>query len=322
MERFRRAWTALRENRRRGVALLIALCACALLLGLTLSLIYTASVPAARANRRLEQERCRLLADSFFDVLDAELRKYTSGEEGSFYNQVNAVLEDCGETGAAVLSFQLDGGGPDAPYGDLEIRLHPADLTDTGMKLRPAFREDITAAHDTRFNSYGSFDYRDAAEGTRTAELDNRFIRYWVKVDVLSSVGREQLLRSDEYYREDRYQPYYTWHITNLDSRPDDFSLYRPMEGSQTLPIDGVPVFWDAASGKFFRDAEKTAVIEPAVWYWDEPDGTRHTWTEEAAVSYVYYDKNDDFEAVDMHFIPAYERDKADRCGQDSEGAL
>ena len=348
MGRISYGWVALRENRRSGLALLIALCASALLLSLTLGLIYAASIPVARANRKLQQERCHVLVGSFAAVVDTELRKYTAeavgldweepvwddtansvAAEGSFYSQVNAVLEDCDRTGCgfeAPISLKLDDGNPDEPYGDLEIRLHLTDLTDTAVGTRRSFREDITAVHDTAFHSYGSFGYGEAAEGARTAELENKFIRYRVRVDEVATVGGEAMLRSAGYYREDCYQPFYTWHVTNLDSRPDNFEFYRPVEGTQASPLDGVQVFWDPVRRKFFQDGEKTVEIEPAVWVWDAPSddadseidgGNRHTWEEEVTVSYVYYNENGEFDATYKHFVPVYEKDRADGVKED-----
>lgn len=337
MERIRQSLAALRNNRRGGAALLIALCAGALLLSLTLSLIYAASVPLARAVRKLEQERCRMLAVSFAKALDVELQKYTAGtvlpnweervwdnavnqaaETGAFYNQVNAVLEDStyadyDETDpSTIISFKQDDGNRDKPYGDLEIRLRKTDLTDNVSNQQKTFRESITEAHDTTFNSYGSFPYENAAEGTKTAELDNKFIRYQVQVDVAAELGREKVLYSSYYNREDCYQPRYTWHVVNLDSLPANFSLYQPEEGRQTAPVDEVPVFWEPSDRKFYLDEEKTTSIEPVVWYWDEPDYdaegeissySRHTWVEKVVISYVYYDESGDFHPTYKHYV-------------------
>ncbi len=350
MNRIRCAWTALRENRQSGLSILIALCACALLLSLTLGLINAAIIPMTLASRKIGQERCRLLAISFAEVLDTELRKYTSEEErrdwkkrtwddtanrvagtGTFYNQVNTVLEDsayaCYDPGdpATVFSFELDDGSRDELYGDLEIRLRKVDLMD-GDGIRKAFRESITAVYDTTFNSYGSFDYDGAARGTQTAEQENKFIRYQVRIDAALALGEDIFLHSSEYYREDCYQPYYTWHVTNLDSRPANFALYQPVEGEQESPIDGVSVFWDPVQQRFFRTEERTMDIEPTTWYWDEPiydaddlvvGYDRHTWTEKIAVSYVYYDTNGDFHATYKHFVPTHEKDWADKAEDD-----
>lgn len=157
MGRIRYGWAALRENRRSGLALLIALCASALLLSLTLGLIYAASIPVARANRKLQQERCHVLVGSFAAVVDTELRKYTAeavgldweepvwddtanrvAAEGSFYSQVNAVLEDCDRTGCgfeAPISLKLDDGDPDGPYATV---LEDGVRVKVGLPLNPA----------------------------------------------------------------------------------------------------------------------------------------------------------------------------------------
>lgn len=321
MERIRCGLSALRKNRRSGLAMMIALCACVLLLSLTLRLFYMSGVRIARAGRKVELERCRLLADTFAAALEVELRKYgaegNEAESGTFYNRVNEFLEDPSYADydpsdpSTVISFKQDGGSRDDSYGELEIRLRKTDLMDSPSGKRGTFRDEITAVHDTAFDSYGSFDYGGAAQGTRTAERDNKFIRYQVQVDVCSALGEESFLRSAEYYREDCYQPRYTWHVTNLESRPADFELYRPVEGTQLSPIDGVPVFWDPVDRKFFRDRERTLVIEPSTWRRDEPadgffnaDGDSYTWTEKVTISYVYYDESGDFHATFKRFVP------------------
>ena len=71
MRRIRLGWQTLRENRRGGVTLVVALCAAALLLGLALSLIYSSGVLLARSNRKLTRERCYQLSRSMAQTLDA-----------------------------------------------------------------------------------------------------------------------------------------------------------------------------------------------------------------------------------------------------------
>ena len=78
MRRIRLGWQTLRENKRSGVALVAALCASALLLGLALSLVYSSGVLLARSNRKLRRERCDQLARSLGTSLDAQLRAYTT----------------------------------------------------------------------------------------------------------------------------------------------------------------------------------------------------------------------------------------------------
>ena len=78
IQRIRKGWRTLRENKRAGVSLIVALCAVALIIGLALSLTYSSSLLLARANRKVGRERCYQLAKSFSEVLDGELRRYTT----------------------------------------------------------------------------------------------------------------------------------------------------------------------------------------------------------------------------------------------------
>lgn len=52
IQRIRKGWRTLRENKRAGVSLIVALCAVALIIGLALSLTYSSSLLLARANRK------------------------------------------------------------------------------------------------------------------------------------------------------------------------------------------------------------------------------------------------------------------------------
>ena len=309
--------------------MLLALCACVPVLTLTLSLLHAAAVPPARAGRKIVQERCRLLATSFAAVLDTELRRYTAEKEqhgwdepvwidtanraageGSFYYQVNAFLE---KGDSSEVSFEMDEGDEAAPCGDLEIHLRVTDTIDGADGTCKAFRDEITAVHDTDFDSFGSFCYEDREKGTADAEWGNKFIRYQVHADAVSRLDGEICQYGSDYCREDCYQPRYTWHVVNLDSRPANFAQYEPAEGTQDAPVDGVAVFWDPLSREFFRNEDETAVIAPMVWYWDEAvldeesnvvGYDRHTWTEKVVISYVYCDENGNFHATYRRYMP------------------
>ena len=78
MNRIRQGWDALRRGRRSGVSLVIALCAVAVLIGLSLSIVYSSSMLLSRANRKIGRERCYQLAQSFAQVLDSELTAYNT----------------------------------------------------------------------------------------------------------------------------------------------------------------------------------------------------------------------------------------------------
>ena len=106
MKRIRQGWNTLRRSRRSGVSLIVALCAVAVLIGLSLSIVYSSSMLLSRANRKIGRERCYQLAQSFAQVLDSELQEYKTikpeldtnfAPEGCFYREVNNILaEDTG----------------------------------------------------------------------------------------------------------------------------------------------------------------------------------------------------------------------------------
>lgn len=90
---------------RTGSSLIMVVCVSAFLVAFALAMVYTGSMLMARANRRLEQERCYQLASSFAQVLDGELARYSGQElkeppltdadyDNSFYRFACKLLED------------------------------------------------------------------------------------------------------------------------------------------------------------------------------------------------------------------------------------
>lgn len=88
---------------RTGSSLIMVVCVSAFLVAFALAMVYTGSMLMARANRRLEQERCYQLASSFAQVLDGELARYSGQEletppdanyDDSFYCFACKLLED------------------------------------------------------------------------------------------------------------------------------------------------------------------------------------------------------------------------------------
>ncbi|MBQ5928928.1 MAG: hypothetical protein IIW96_07145 [Oscillibacter sp.] len=82
----------LRQNRRKGVSLVIAMCASFLTCVAIFGVILSASAFMKATRNKLALERCRQLAVSFADVLRAEL----SNEDAEFFHYVEAVLEEKG----------------------------------------------------------------------------------------------------------------------------------------------------------------------------------------------------------------------------------
>lgn len=94
------------KNRSRaGSSLIIVVCVSAFLVAFALAIVYTGSMLMARANRKMEQERCYQLARSFARVLDGELFRYSKTTDlgslnsdpkyaKSFYRFACQFLED------------------------------------------------------------------------------------------------------------------------------------------------------------------------------------------------------------------------------------
>lgn len=142
MNRIRQGWDALRRGRRSGVSLVIALCAVAVLIGLSLSIVYASSMLLSRANRKIGRERCYQLAQSFAQVLDSELTAYntertdlggaddkwpqTADGSRTFYQYANSVLENLDAYDAddpEHTTYYYSAGDEDDDYGKVTVML-------------------------------------------------------------------------------------------------------------------------------------------------------------------------------------------------------
>lgn len=181
MKRILRALRALREGRRRGVALLLALCASALLLSLSLSLIYAAALPMTRAARKITLERCRQLAESFSKAAGAQLARYNlddpelpyeqgtdrplrSGDGGCLYAFANAFLEGAqwkpyAEDDASTVYRFGPAGDEEDDYGALTVWLRKADLRGEAVG-KEASATGVVSGNGAQGESYG-IDARD-----------------------------------------------------------------------------------------------------------------------------------------------------------------
>lgn len=74
MKRIRQGWNTLRRSRRSGVSLIVALCAVAVLIGLSLSIVYSSSMLLSRANRKIGRERCYQLGSPLHRCWTANCR--------------------------------------------------------------------------------------------------------------------------------------------------------------------------------------------------------------------------------------------------------
>lgn len=146
------------KNRSRvGSSLIIVVCVSAFLVAFALAIVYTGSMLMARANRKMEQERCYQLARSFARVLDGELFRYSGAVlrdpeladpdyDDSFYRFACKFLEDKNyqEYNPAypeltTYYYQYDTG--EEPYGKITLILRKENDQETDI-LEGSFLSD------------------------------------------------------------------------------------------------------------------------------------------------------------------------------------
>ena len=210
--RIKRGWAALRDNRRGGLALIAALCAAAVLLGLAMSLLYSSSLVLARANRKTGQERVYQLAKTFDSTLNYELTRYNTDKDG---HKLGASAEkQSPETGGTLYDFVnqfLDRDvyaayNPDNPSGTSYYYTLEGDGDANYGKPRIRLRKEVPSEAATP--EPGEF----RLDNNQVERLESvQYIRY--TVEVCSEVTTEDgtYAYSTEYYRKDQYKPNYTW---------------------------------------------------------------------------------------------------------------
>ena len=183
MKRIRQGWNTLRRSRRSGVSLIVALCAVAVLIGLSLSIVYSSSMLLSRANRKIGRERCYQLAQSFAQVLDSELQEYKTikpeldtnfAPEGCFYREVNNILAE--DTGLGIY---------DPDRSDETTACYNAGSTEDNYGRITILLRDVTDVQDPITGDTFAYDARN--EGTEKAE-QTTFNRHQVWVGVKADV--------------------------------------------------------------------------------------------------------------------------------------
>lgn len=274
MKRIRQGWNTLRRNRRSGVSLIVALCAVAVLIGLSLSIVYSSSMLLSRANRKIGRERCYQLAQSFAQVLDSELQEYKTikpeldtnfAPEGCFYREVNNILAE--DTGLGIY---------DPDRSDETTACYNAGSTEDNYGRITILLRDVTDVQDPITGDTFAYDDRD--EGTEKAE-QTTFNRHQVWVGVKAEKGADNYMYTTEYRRKDSFQPIYTW--KGEDGVSGQF-----------------PVYW--VNGRFCRSANGKEPVEPKVI--GEGKDAR---TEHVEISYTYDINNPTYSRYEPIHKPA-----------------
>lgn len=130
------------KRTRKGSSLVIVVCVSAFLMAFALAIVYSSGLLLSRANRRLEQERCYQLAQSFAGTLDKELKKYSnpkidptdsqSAPDKSFYRYAYQFLEgrygefDPEHPDETIFHYTAakPDGVDDGKYGEIKVALY------------------------------------------------------------------------------------------------------------------------------------------------------------------------------------------------------
>lgn len=274
MKRIRQGWNTLRRSRRSGVSLIVALCAVAVLIGLSLSIVYSSSMLLSRANRKIGRERCYQLAQSFAQVLDSELQEYKTikpeldtnfAPEGCFYREVNNILAE--DTGLGIY---------DPDRSDETTACYNAGSTEDNYGRITILLRDVTDVQDPITGD--TFEYDARNEGTEKAE-QTTFNRHQVWVGVKAEKGADSYMYTTEYRRKDSFQPIYTW--KGEDGVSGQFTVY-----------------W--VNGRFCLSANGEEPVEPKVI--GEGKDAR---TEYVEISYTYDINNPTYSRYEPIHKPA-----------------
>ena len=170
----------LRQNSKKGISLVIALCASALLLGLSLCVIKGGASVLDQAVGTIEKERCSRLARSFAAVLEAELLQ---GGRGSFH----ALACEAMEGGERIRCAAEQG----EEYGTLTVVIRPAELEAEPME------------------GSGSFSWEESPETVEEIYRKSFFPAGGFTVSVAAELGEESYVCSTAYRGYHRAQTLY-----------------------------------------------------------------------------------------------------------------
>lgn len=203
MQSLRENARILRRDRRKGVSLVIAMCASFLVFIFGFSVLFSVSALLRSKKDQLTRERCRVLAQSFADVLQAELL----AGEGSFPGYVETVLEGEDRVSRSMASNE-DG------YGTLIVSIQK--------------NEELEAELPS-----GSFAYGDTKTALKEIEAENSFLRRRFTLEVRSELEGESYTCKDPYLQMESFQP-----LFSLDGIPVYWSEGWYLDPGCTLPLE------------------------------------------------------------------------------------
>lgn len=201
MQNLRENAMILCRNRRKGVSLVLAMCASFLICVFVFGVIFSASILLKSSRNELTRERCRQLALSFADVLQAEL----TAQDTSFCRHVEAVLQE--ESGVS-RAMAEEG------YGTLIV----------SVERTQSFDSDLPA---------GSFSYGETEAALENIQKENCFPWAAFVIETRVELEGESYTCKDPYLQLVSFQP-----LFSIEGRPVYWAEGWFWDEEGTLPLE------------------------------------------------------------------------------------
>lgn len=265
-------------NRKKGVSMAVMLCVSAFFIAFASAIIYTAGLLTAQSTRRLKEERCYQLANSYAQILDTQLTKYTNKTDetipsDSFYKFASNFLDS-------------------ERYA--EYNSSYPDQTQYHYIISSTQLNDVTSANDSDLTNYGNIVLtlkKEADENEQsvasltsgTIPVESSGSDYTAKIDSLKNVTVRPYVFTVEVkaYYDDATYAYSTEY-----TREEKYNVQFTHNGNT--------IVWDAATKKWRLNNTGGEEYDPSA---------SSTGTGENVIAYKYITS----ETTESRFIPSVE---------------
>ena len=187
-----------RIEKKAGASLAIVMIILTLFTAFSLTLMQGAGQMLAQANRRIEQERCYQLAQSFAKVLEKELTKYNDQDdnsgipEKSFYSYAYKFLIG--------IYGEYDPAHPEFTTYHYTAAIDDANV-DTYGTVRVVLRKESNQEENTELSGWTQIGTHQQIDSI----MEKSFLRYIFTVDVIVTLDDVSYTYQTEYRSEERY---------------------------------------------------------------------------------------------------------------------
>lgn len=247
-----RGWQSIKKNRKNGVSMVLVLCVSAFFVAFAAAMVYAAGMVMAQSNQRLKEERCYQLAKSYGQVLEKELTKYESKEDGagSFYAFANKFLDsshyleyNSDYSSSTTYNFVLD----DANLSDLfESPLDDPSYGNISISLKKETNSDENTDNILKGGSIENV--KSGTDYTATiTSIENTTVRqYNLILDVTSYYDDISYTYTQEFSREEKYSVSFKYQDTGIvwDSSSKEWKIGNTAGAKYDIP-DGATISYE-----------------------------------------------------------------------------